>query len=167
MTLRQSRRLGETQPLTFVFPFWLRDVLRIDLSREVPGSSDERLATADSKIDSFFRSRHINPISILEGETAAAEFAIQANAGGLQPIPSTVTTYLYVPGDWLALDGGTLDLGLYRDSTLVGTNDAEMFAETFEAAHFQGLETWRIVMDICPSGITQAAAVVSVCTSGS
>jgi hypothetical protein len=158
-------RADPGQRLRFGAPFWLRNMIRTDLAREVPGSSDERLATADATIDSFFAARNINPSWFLDGESGQI-FGPQPDAA-LVAWPSTVVTYLYAEGDWLFLDGGTLDLGLVRDSSLNSTNDAQFFSETFEGAAFHGIESLRITMDVCPDGSTSAPIDINPCTTGS
>jgi hypothetical protein len=62
---------------------------------------------------------------------------------------------MWHPGAHLFLDGGTLDLGIVRDSTLNSTNDYQQFMETFEGHAFIGVESLWVEQDICPSG-TQA-----------
>jgi hypothetical protein len=39
---------------------------------------------------------------------------------------------IFPEGAFIHVDGGTLDLGLVRDSTLNSTNDFQIFGETFE-----------------------------------
>ena len=56
---------------------------------------------------------------------------------------------LFTEGTWLFLDGGTLDLGIVRDSTLNKTNEYCMFVETFESAAFVGLESMWVNMGTC------------------
>jgi len=149
----QSRRLGTSPQLNLALPFWYWNMIRTDIARGVPfGTLDETLAVADSTINGFFTSRGINPVALLEGESASQEFSIQQNVGTLQRWPDKTYGYLSQPGDWLALDAGTMDFGLVRDTTLNNTNDAEMFVEVFEAAHFTGLETWRFEFEVCPTG---------------
>jgi len=56
----------------------------------------------------------------------------------------------------LFLDGGTLDLGIIRDSTLVGTNDYKMFIETFEGVAKVGIESLAITSTISINGVAAA-----------
>ena len=163
--MRSRHRLPRDFPLRFAFPGWLYDNMRTDLARELPGSSSERLAVADAELEGFFRLRNVNPTPMLDGETGQ-EFGQQA-AGGLAPWPTNAITYLYPEGSWLFLDGGTLDLGVVRDSTLNAKNDFQMFAESWEQAVFHGVESLRINIDICPSGKTSAASAFDPCTLGS
>lgn len=163
--MRSRHRLPRNYPLRLVFPDWLYDNIRVDLARELPGAASERLAVAEAEIDTFFRVLNINLTSVLDGETGQ-EFGQQA-AGGLAPWPSNVIMYLYPEGSWLFLDGGQLDLGIVRDSTLNAKNDFQMFAESFEQTVFHGVESLRLNIDICPSGKTSAAATFDPCTLGS
>ena len=81
--------------------------------------------------------------------------------------PSDVHWYLYPEGSFLFLDGGTLDLGLVRDSTLNDTNDFQVFAETFEAVAFVGVESLAVTSTVCPNGESQIASdeTGSVCAA--
>ena len=54
------------------------------------------------------------------------------------------------------LDGGTLDLGIIRDSTLVGTNDYKMFVETFEGIAKVGIESLSVTSTIQINGAAAA-----------
>jgi hypothetical protein len=162
---RQRHRLDPNHPFRWGAPFWLRDQIRTDLARELPGSTDERLAMADAQIEAFFTMRHVNVTWLLEGETGQM-YGAQGD-GALLGWKSTVVTYLFPEGSWLFLDGGTLDLGIVRDSTLNSTNDFQMFAETFENVHFHGVESLRIVIDVCPDGSTSGTVDIDPCTTGS
>ena len=54
------------------------------------------------------------------------------------------------------LDGGTLDVGIVRDSTLNATNEAQIFVEPFEAVAFRGVpgSSLAITATIKPSGMS-------------
>ena len=152
--------------MSFAAPVWLKDQIRADIARQIPvGTVEETLALADSQIATFFASRNISPVWMMDG-AAGQRFTVQG-VGPLQGWPSTVTTYFAPAGSWLFLDGGTLDLGIVRDSTLNSTNDVQVFAETFEAAHFHGVESWSLTFDTCPDGSTSATVDIDPCVSGS
>lgn len=163
--IRYWYRLGDADRFRFLLPRWLRDNMRTDLAREMPGATAERLAMADGEIATFFAVRGVNISWLMEG-TSTQRFTVPA-AGHVQAWPSHAIGYLFPEGTWTYINGGRLDLGVVRDSTLNGLNDFQMFAETFENVHMHGTWSHKLDIDICPSGITQAAAVVSVCTSGS
>jgi hypothetical protein len=81
-----------------------------------------------------------------------------------QPLPSwptSVDTALFQTGDWLYLDGGTLDLGVVRDSELNRRNRYQTFTETFEGTALIGAESLRVVFTgIDPTGEAQAPITV-------
>jgi hypothetical protein len=49
-----------------------------------------------------------------------------------------------------------LDLGIIRDSTLVGTNDYKMFVETFEGIAMVGVEALAVTSTINVNGAAAA-----------
>lgn len=63
--------------------------------------------------------------------TGAGAFAAEA-AGALDDFPADVQWAIFPEGEFIHLDGGTLDLGIVRDSTLNSTNDFQIFGENFE-----------------------------------
>ena len=59
---------------------------------------------------------------------------------------------LPVTGTFQFLDGGRLDLGVVRDSTLDATNDHETFLELFQGIAFRGNECSQVQSTIMPNG---------------
>jgi hypothetical protein len=74
------------------------------------------------------------------------------SAGTLNPWPGTVTWYMYAPGTFVRMDGGTLDVGLVRDSTLNRTNDLQIFEEEWTGIIFLGLESIKVTSTLTPNG---------------
>jgi len=50
----------------------------------------------------------------------------------------SMSMLVFTPGCFIFVDGGMLNVGVVRDTTLVGTNDALIFAEQFEAVARRG-----------------------------
>lgn len=171
--LRYRHRMAPETPLRLLYPEWLEDMLRTDLARRLPGDSggqSERLAIADAEIDRWFAVRGINVTNTQDSPTGASSFQGFAAQGPglLNPWPSHVLMWLFPEGSWMFLDGGELNLGMVRDSTLNRTNDYQMFEESFEKAIFRGHESLVINLEVCPSGQTAATVSdTSFCTSGS
>ena len=163
----QSRWRDDSIRMRWVAPAWLRANIRTDIARQMPvGTLDETLALADATIDRWLAARpNLSVTWHLDGE-ATQIFGAQGD-GPLLGWPDNAISYLYPEGSWLFLDGGQLDLGIVRDSTLNGVNDFQMFAETMEGAHFHGLESFRIEHDICADGSAAALVDISPCTTGS
>lgn len=162
-----SRFRDDSIRFRFVAPFYLAEMIRADIVRQMPGTGtyDEKMAIADAQIQRWIEARGVNVTWTLDGE-AGQVFGAQGD-GPLQGWPSTIVTYLYPEGAWLHLDGGELDLGLVRDTTTNSTNDYQIFYESFEGAHFHDVVSYRLTMDLCPDGSTSAAVAFDPCGFGS
>ena len=164
--MRQRHRLEDEVPLHLIAPQWLKANMITDLVRQAPG--DDTYARARAIIADGFRAANINVDWSLEGATAAQSMSgAQIDGGALNGWPTNVVMYMYPEGSWLFLDGGTLDLGIVRDSTLNLANDFQIFAETFEAAADIGVETLEITLDICPDGSSSLGIDINPCATGS
>lgn len=148
---RSRNRTSPNLTLRVILPAWVKELLRADLARGFRGDL-EPLSVSDAQIVEWFTMRGVNPTFHMDGTTGSNQiFGAQA-AGALTAFPSTVIWYLFVEGSFVFLDGGTLDLGLVRDSTLNKTNDYQIFAETFEAVAFYGIESVKVTSTVCPNG---------------
>lgn len=148
---RYRHRLGRNAPLRAIAPEWVLDAIRSDLALQVPG--DDTISVADAKINSWLSARNINVAWSMDGVPG---FGTQS-AGALGEFPATFEWDLFSEGSFLFLDGGTLDLGVIRDSTLVGTNDYKMFVETFEGVAMVGVESLHVTSTFSITGESQAA----------
>jgi hypothetical protein len=165
--MRDRQRLTTNAVLSVVIPRWVRDLIRVDLAREMPGATAERLAVADAHIGQWLAARNLSVTWSIDWQALTSA---QDGLSALRPWPDIVRVLMYVPGSWLFLDGGILDLGIYRDSTLVATNDVEWFMETFERAAFIGNpnESLAIDIDLAPTGTAAAlSSITSLYTTGS
>lgn len=140
---RNRHRMREDATLRVIFPIWLQDAVRADFTKQIPGDGPENsLGLAVAKFESYLSSYGISITWAYDGESDQY-FAAQT-AGALVNFPATLKWYLFAEGTWLFLDGGTLDLGIVRDSTLNATNDYKMFLETFEGVAKIGVESLAI-----------------------
>jgi hypothetical protein len=148
---RNRHRMDTIQPLRAIFPLWFRNLLRADVVVDSNGTIDA-LDIADARIDAFFRTRNVNVTWAFDGE-AGQEFAsLLTDNAVLVDYPEEVVWYLYAEGTFSFMDGGTLDLGLVRDSTLNAANDYQTFVETFENVVKFGHESLRFRSRYNPIG---------------
>lgn len=162
---RYRHRMNPSAPLVFAAPFWLRDMMRADLVRQLPG--DQTMAVTDQQIQQWFTVRNVRPIWALDSGDDNDAFRAAQPAGAITRWPDTVEVLVFHEGAHLFLDGGELDLGVVRDSTLNQTNDFQMFAETFENTAFVGIESLAVTMDLCPDGASSGTVDIDPCTVGS
>lgn len=158
---RNRHRMDEKAPLRVIFPAWFKNALRADLTKQLPGDgNDDTFGLADAKINAWFSERNINVTWTVDGETGQI-LGAQA-AGALNDFPTTVIWYLFSEGTFLFLDGGTLDLGIVRDSTLNATNDYKLFFETFEGVAKVGIESLRISSQLSIAGASVGTVAPTV-----
>lgn len=155
---RSRHRLEASAPLTAIVPSWLINAMAADLILSAPG--DNKIGAGVSEVKAYFNDLNIDIVESLDlgafpaqagtvgsGTTKMAAFADVADA---------FQWYLFATGTFLFLDGGSLDLGIIRDSSLVNTNDYRMFIETFEGVAKVGIEALRISTQIKVSGAAAA-----------
>lgn len=90
---------------------------------------------------------------------------IAQTAGTLNPFPYTFRSWMFPPGTWVKLDGGTLDVGMIRDSALVETNDYRIFAEEWLQVCKRGVESIALDITACPSGTGPSTVSALSCSS--
>jgi chemotaxis protein histidine kinase CheA len=145
---RSRHRLETDAPLRAIIPGWVKDAMAADLTLAMPG---DNTLNAYAEIDGYAAARGINLCVSLDGNVFSSQ-----SSGALNEFADSFTWYLFAEGSFLFLDGGTLDLGIVRDSTLVGTNDYKMFVETFEGVAFVGVESLAITSTISINGVAAA-----------
>lgn len=168
--MRNRWRTRDDLAFRCILPAWVRDLMATDLARQLPG--DDTISVALAEIEGYFRDMNVNVTWALEGE-AGQDFTVQGGSSPLQGWPAgtgsvhTVFAYLFPEGTHILLDGGELDLGLVRDSTLNARNDYNMFSENWEGTAKVGHESLRIDMNVCPDGSTSGAVDINPCAVGS
>ena len=146
---RSRHRIDPKTQLKAIIPAWVYDAMAADLTLAMPG--DGTLAVSEAEINGYLALSNVT----LTASPDLNVFGAQA-ATALLEFPNSFSWYLFAEGSFLFLDGGTLDLGIIRDSTLVGTNDYKMFVETFENVAFVGIEALKVTSTIIVKGTATA-----------
>lgn len=132
-----------------VLPRWAKGVIRRDLARR-NGQDWENIN--DSTISSAFLEIGVRMQFISNYQGLAADALIY---------PASVEVLLYPAGAHTRLDGGSLDLGVVRDSTLNATNDyTAAWSEEFWGV-VSRCASFRTTVPICASGNTGLQVAVS------
>lgn len=99
--------------LEVIFPLWVKEVLRADFAyRDAAGYSN----VTDDMIDAHFAARKVRAQFLHDYEPLS----------GLLPAtgwPASLSFLIFPAGGYVHGDGGTIDLGVVRDSVLNATND--------------------------------------------
>lgn len=169
--MRARRRMTDAQRIHMWVPDWVSDMIRSDFVRQMPaGDLDKLMALADANLNAWLAVRGVNVTWLMEDLNGYASGGINVaqTAGARLGWPDTVSYLLAYEGDLLFLDGGELDLGTVRDSSLNSINKYETFYEGFEGLHFRGVEKpMYVTATLNPTGAaaglvnTQGAALTT------
>ncbi|MCU1691146.1 MAG: hypothetical protein JWM64_237 [Frankiales bacterium] len=158
---RARERLDPTAPMRCIVPQWFADMLRADLVRQMPGDGLANLAVADAQLKAFAAVRGVNLTFSMEDRDGGSAFygrtqpTLNADGTGtaaLLSFPDVVEWYLYPEGTYQFLDGGTLDLGIVRDTRTNAVNRFETFAESFEGIAKRGAYGYALRSPFEPRG---------------
>jgi hypothetical protein len=161
--IRYRLRLGQSGPaLRALLPVWVLEFLVADNAAQ---KLDDHYKSR-AEVTQILRDAGVEPAFYLDTPSTGTTqgFADEA-AGTLDNFPTVAQWALYVEGEFLHLDGGTLELGLVRDSTLNSTNDYQVFGETFENVARIGPTQgalW-VTSTICPDGTFPADTTALTC----
>lgn len=180
---RNRNRLTEDASLRVIMPAWAKNAIRADLAMQIPG--DSTFSIGDAEIVQWFSDRNIQVTFAFDTESTQY-FAAQSDTKGegelvsrdsktriesinegakvasaLSGFPENLTWYIFLDGTFLFLDGGSLDLGVVRDSTLNKTNDYQMFLETFEGLAKVGPESVRVSTPVKITGASSGTVDVA------
>jgi hypothetical protein len=152
---REKYRMSRTAVLDVVAPHWLFDAMLADhIARN---ATTEYAARAN--VSRIFDEMNVRVQFVYDWQGASD--------GLFGAYPATVDLLLWAPGTVVRLDGGSLNLGVVRDSTLNSTNEFQTFTETFEAICVPGNEVVLINnVTVCPDG-TAASLGTITCAVGS
>jgi hypothetical protein len=147
---RSRHRISQSTTLSAVVPDWIYDAMAADLALNMPG--DGNLSVGRSEIEGYLSQLNVS----LVASPDMTVFGTQSGSAAILEFPDSFKWYLYAEGTFLFLDGGSLDLGIIRDSSLVGTNDYKMFVETFEGVAKVGIEALAITQTVNVNGVAAA-----------
>lgn len=169
---RKRHHMPRGARLNVLMPDWSVDLIKMDLFYDgdnglnymnVPDSAVVEALSNDGLDVTFY---YDNPSQVQANEDNASVGLTLAQAGGaLNDFAPTVTSYMYAPGTWVKLDGGSLDVGLVRDHSLNKSNDFAMFMEEWIGIAQLGCETIRIDSDVCASGERAPYGTLRACAA--
>jgi hypothetical protein len=111
--MRSQYRVAASRSIDALFPSWIKDVLRSDLAMR---SGVDMLSVTDGQVVGYLTARGIRPQFTPDWQP----LYVSAPA---TTWPANVTFAIWFTGAYVSIDGGSIDLGVVRDSTLNETND--------------------------------------------
>lgn len=158
---RHGMRRGAT--LQVLAPDWAMDAIKLDMALDGQQGL-QYWQVSDAQVTAALRERGMDVAWYNDAASTvtAQKFNSAQAAGLLKAWPTTISAYFFSSGTFVRLDGGTLDLGLVRDSTLNRTNDLQLFMEEWIGMAKLGFESIRITSTVkvngaAPAGVTAAS----------
>jgi hypothetical protein len=137
--------MSDDQTLEVVLPRWTRTVMRRDLARR---AGIPFVQSDNTTIDGYFGEIGARVQFVSNWQSLRVTGAYT----GQVALPTSVKTLIYPSGAHTRLDGGSIDLGVVRDSTLNATND-------YTAAWTE--EFWQVL-----SRCFSLVATIPICAKG-
>lgn len=145
--LRSMYRVSKSRAVDVLLPDWALEVLRSNMAMR-QGVWDA-MNVPDSQITGWLSARGVR-----------VQFTPdwQPLSNGTAPTttwPANVTFAIWFSGSYVSIDGGTLDLGVVRDSTLNATNDfTAAWMETFYQVCRRGPQGRQYTVPLSVDGVT-------------
>jgi hypothetical protein len=166
--MRFTERTAAGAPIRAIVPDLLLDMIPSDVAfQTASGELDALLANEGTSRAILNSVRGLNYIFTLDTPTGADAFVTNSDGENLADWPDNFEIPFFYEGTVVFADGGTLDLGIIRDSTLNNTNDYEVFMETFEGLLWLGPYAKTLTLTTCPNGYSQLPQSVTTICSGS
>lgn len=148
------RRMARNVTLEAVFPFWVRGAIRSDLA--LRQGVENFLEISDAQIDSWFRSRGINPQFVYDWQP------LTGAAGTMVAWPTTVQFLLYAAGTWVGGTSDIITIDTLYDSALLGLNNyTALFTEEGWLVSKRGFDSRVITVPLCANGAVGAQIVLA------
>jgi hypothetical protein len=155
--IRSHYRMAADATLRILLPAWAKDLLKADIVRQ----PFDKFQISDAEMLAIIGSFNLAASFYLDGETGGGQVFGAQSAGALTGFPATVKWFMFPEGTWLYLDGGTLELGLVRDSTLNATNTYQMFGEVWENVAKVGVVSYEVTSTVADTGALSAPVTIA------
>jgi hypothetical protein len=160
---RRRQHMGINSVLTLMLPSWVVEFIKVDMVND-HALGLNFLNAGEAEVTAWLASENLDIAWYYDSATGAGQaFNGAQGAGAINPFPTSVVGYMFAPGTYVRLDGGTLDVGIVRDSILNGTNDLQIFSEQWVQVCQVGLESLRLEITLCPDGTGPEPVTPLVC----
>lgn len=144
---RSEHKISDNVVIEALFPVWVREAIRASLSMRA-GTDKDMLTVTDAEINASFTARNVRP-QFLE------DYQPLWNGTMRTVWPTTVEAVIYPAGGFVEGNGGTIDLGVLRDSRLNATNDfTAAWSEDFRLLARRGPKGRKINITLSTDGVT-------------
>jgi hypothetical protein len=143
--LRSQYRVAKSRSVDVLLPEWSLAVLRNNMAMRT-GQSE--MNVTDAEITSWLTARGVRP-------QFTPDWQPLYNAAPATKWPANLTFAIWFSGAYVSIDGGSIDLGVVRDSTLNETNDfTAAWSEQFYQVCRQGPLAHSYTVPVLVNGVT-------------
>ena len=148
---RRRHRMARNAELTLIVQPELYDLLRTDaLQDHAQGLVQANMP--DQAIDAIFRARNLSVVQSMDTGTGTDTMDAPQGVGILNPWDCSIVSYLFAPGTFVLGRGQNLNIGYFRDSSLVARNRVGYFAEEWLGIFKPGCESIKLTTSVNMSG---------------
>lgn len=142
---RSQHKISDRVIIEILLPSWTQEVLRSNLAMR---AGVDLLAVGDAQINAHLAARNVRA-QFLE------DYQPMWNGAPRQLWPTSMEFVIYPAGNFVEGNGGTLDLGVTRDSRLNATNDfTAAWTEDFRLLARRGPLARRVTATLSTDGVT-------------
>jgi hypothetical protein len=152
---RSQYLMSENVVLDAMFPQWLKEAIRATLAMR---AGVDTLAVTDAEVVGYLTTRNVRPQFL-------AGYQPLFNTTPATAFPGTLKFILSATGAYVNGTGGSIDLGVVRDSTLNATNDfTAAWSEEFYTVIQRGPQARDVTVVMAVNGQTGGPAIVATAT---
>jgi hypothetical protein len=151
------------QPLVVLMPEYVPALLAMDVFSRHSGGDTWNMTPDGMKADMRSWAPNVRMVFLSDSVRGRMLSTPTGQSPRTPTLDLDVEWFIFPEGAWLFLDGGQLDLGIIRDSTLSATNKFQTFFESWEAVAQVINLSWFVTSTLCASGVTQIALDRHIC----
>jgi len=149
--MRSRYRAARTRSVDVLLPDWTVEALRASLAMR---AGVDLLSVTDAQINAYLAARGVRAQFLSDYKPLYA-------TAPATDWPATTEFIMFFTGAYLEADGGEIDLGVVRDSTLNSTNDfTAAWSEQFFAVAQVGPLARKVTVDLGVDGVTGCCPTV-------
>jgi hypothetical protein len=159
-SFRERHRLPFNASLELKAPFWIKSVIRADLSQR---TGVDLISVTDAMIDGWFTQRGVNVQYLYDWQPLNTTCDAGATATDW---PGFVEFILYRAGTWVEVTQPIINIDARYDASLTKTNRYGIrFTEEGLCIVKKCNDSKRFQVDLCPTGATTAPEAACACAS--
>jgi len=180
MDYRYRYRMGLTDQIEVILPYWVVEYVRADIQRRTFMSPDDAFTIAVSQLTAWFNARNMRLQLVYDWQDAfntpttanqwgSGRFTTDTHtnvgnpAAQIYTLPTTVYGLMYAPGTWVAGVSDVIRLDTVYDAANLALNQyVQLFTEEGILMAKRGYESRLLKVTIEPSGTTSATTSMTV-----